>query len=104
MVGAGDGTGATVWRGPSVGVTGWAVGSFSWPTAIVGSGGGVAGRSVLVVDDRVEARALVAGELEEAGFQVEQASDGEDAWRCFQRRRPDLVVSDLRMPRADGMD
>lgn len=64
----------------------------------------MAERSVLVVDDRVEARALVAGELEEAGFQVEQASDGEDAWRCFQRRRPDLVVSDLRMPRADGIE
>lgn len=59
---------------------------------------------VLVVDDRAEARALIASDLEEAGFRVVQAEDGEEGWRRFQRAEPDLVVTDLRMPRADGIE
>jgi two-component system response regulator AtoC len=60
--------------------------------------------SVLVVDDRRESRALVASELARAGFRVTQAEDGHEAWGAFRRDPPDLVVSDLRMPRADGLE
>jgi DNA-binding NtrC family response regulator len=63
-----------------------------------------AGPHVLVVDDRAEARTLIAGDLEEAGFRVQQARDGEEAWRSFRRSEPALVVTDLRMPRADGVE
>jgi two-component system response regulator AtoC len=59
---------------------------------------------VLLVDERAEARALVAGDLAEAGLVVVEARDGDEAWRCFRSRAPDLVVSDLRMPRADGIE
>jgi two-component system response regulator AtoC len=59
---------------------------------------------VLVVDDRAEARALIASDLVEAGFQVVEAGDGEEGWRRFRRAEPDLVVTDLRMPRADGIE
>lgn len=59
---------------------------------------------VLVVDDRSEARALIASDLAEAGFRVVQAEDGNAGWRSFRRAEPDLVVTDLRMPRADGID
>jgi len=60
-------------------------------------------RRILLVDDRVHSRDLVASEFEEAGFDVARASDGQEAWGLFQRDSFDLVVTDLRMPRADGM-
>jgi DNA-binding NtrC family response regulator len=46
----------------------------------------------------------VAGDLAEAGFRVAEAADGVDGWRQFRRWAPDLVVSDLRMPGADGIE
>jgi DNA-binding NtrC family response regulator len=58
---------------------------------------------VLVVDDRDAARELIATELEEAGNQVVQVADGLQAWEKFQLYHFDLVISDLRMPRSDGM-
>ena len=61
-------------------------------------------RKALVVDGRRESRALVAGDLAEVGFEVVEARDGLDAWRKFRRSRPDVVVSDLRVPRADGLE
>jgi len=59
---------------------------------------------VLLVDDRAEARALVASDLEEAGFRVVQAENGAEAWQRFRREPPQLVVTDLRMPKADGIE
>jgi two-component system response regulator AtoC len=65
---------------------------------------GAAPGTVLVVDDCSDARALVTAELRRAGFRVGEARDGAEAWRLFDRTRPDLVVTDLRMPEADGID
>lgn len=58
---------------------------------------------VLVVDDRSEARSLVARDLEDAGFRVLEAGDGNEGWRRFRRSGADLVVTDLRMPGSDGI-
>jgi DNA-binding NtrC family response regulator len=58
---------------------------------------------ILLADDRPHSRDLLAAELEEAGFRVIPCADGEQAWASFRERRFDLVVTDLRMPRADGM-
>lgn len=60
--------------------------------------------TVLVVDDQMRPRRALATELEDAGFSVIQASDGVEAWDRFQRHRPDLVITDLVMPRSDGLD
>jgi two-component system response regulator AtoC len=59
---------------------------------------------ILVVDDRAEARTLVAGDLANAGFRVSQAEDGAEGWLRFRRDSPDVVVTDLRMPRSDGIE
>ncbi len=59
---------------------------------------------VLVVDDRREVRELLTEELEEVGLRVVQAADGVQGWACYRRSEPDLVVADLRMPRAGGID
>ncbi|BAH38380.1 putative chemotaxis protein CheA [Gemmatimonas aurantiaca T-27] len=57
---------------------------------------------VLVVDDSITTRALEQGILEAAGYDVRTAVDGADGWRCVQEFVPDLVVSDIEMPRMDG--
>lgn len=59
---------------------------------------------VLVADDDEITRRTLAEELEPRGFIVVEASDGEEAWALFNKELPDLVVTDLRMPRADGVE
>ncbi|MGO4211167.1 sigma-54-dependent transcriptional regulator [Terriglobus sp. 2YAB30_2] len=53
---------------------------------------------VLVVDDDVSLRRVMKLQLEEAGYQVSVASDGEEAWRMLRESEPQLVITDLRMP------
>jgi PleD family two-component response regulator len=52
--------------------------------------------SVLIVDDDVSVRRIMVELVKSRGYRVEEASDGEDAWRQLQRERLDLVVSDHR--------
>ncbi len=59
---------------------------------------------ILVVDDQPLARRVLATELEDAGFEVIIAGDGREAWERFCADAPDLVITDMVMPRSDGMD
>lgn len=59
-------------------------------------------RRLLVVDDSVTTRTLEKSILEGAGYEVETAADGAEAWQILQAREIDLVVSDVEMPRMDG--
>lgn len=62
------------------------------------------GAYVLVVDDDTDVRQLTRRTLEEQGFHVSEASDGESALKLIQGRAEpfDLVLTDLSMPRIDG--
>lgn len=63
------------------------------------------GLRALVVDDESDLRRIVQILLERAGAEVEVAVDGEEGWQRYREGGPfDVVVSDLRMPRASGMD
>lgn len=57
---------------------------------------------VLVVEDDAPLRALLSDELEEDGLDVATARTAEDAWAALRARPVDLVISDLRLPGADG--
>jgi two-component system chemotaxis sensor kinase CheA len=57
---------------------------------------------VLVIDDSATTRSLVRSILESAGYDVAVAVDGAEAWAKLQQTLPDLVVSDVDMPRMDG--
>lgn len=59
---------------------------------------------VLVVDDDREIVRLVRAYLEQAGYQVITAYDGETAIHTLRRERPNLVVLDLMLPDRDGWD
>jgi EAL domain-containing protein (putative c-di-GMP-specific phosphodiesterase class I) len=58
---------------------------------------------VLVVDDEPEMRHLMTRMLQNAGYDVRSAPDGEEALRVLDTDTVDLVVTDLAMPRADGL-
>jgi DNA-binding NtrC family response regulator len=58
---------------------------------------------VLVVDDDDIVRSSIASALTAVGHEVVQASNGEDALSLLASRPFDLVVSDVRMPRLDGL-
>ncbi|HKX45634.1 MAG TPA: response regulator, partial [Planctomycetota bacterium] len=57
---------------------------------------------ILVVDDQSGPRHVLAGELAQAGYAVVEAGDGNEAWSRFCEAEPDLVITDLVMPRCDG--
>jgi DNA-binding response OmpR family regulator len=59
---------------------------------------------VLVVDDEPMVRDVLSRYLEQSGFEVEAASDGERALAAFAARPPDLVLLDLMLPRLDGFE
>jgi two-component system chemotaxis sensor kinase CheA len=62
-----------------------------------------AARRILVVDDSLTTRTLEKSILEAAGYEVEVAVDGADALGRLGQRDFDLVLSDVQMPRLDGV-
>ena len=61
-------------------------------------------QKVLVVDDEVKLVRLIKAYLEEAGFGVATAYDGDQALQQFEREAPDLIVLDLMLPQIDGLE
>ena len=59
-------------------------------------------RKILIVEDDVEIRKYVAGELSRS-YRVMEAPDGEAALARVAREMPDLIVSDIMMPKIDGI-
>ncbi len=59
---------------------------------------------ILVVDDKEMMRDSVATTLERAGFEVLRATDGASALAQITQRRPDAVVTDMRMPTMTGIE
>ncbi|MGA1085825.1 MAG: response regulator transcription factor, partial [Vulcanococcus sp.] len=57
---------------------------------------------LLLVDDEPGLRTAVQAYLEDEGFVVTTAVDGEDGWAKAQELLPDVVISDVMMPRLDG--
>ena len=67
-------------------------------------GGALSSRTCIVLaDDNADMRAYIARMLDEAGYHVVTASDGETALEAVRQFRPALVLSDVMMPRLDGL-
>lgn len=58
---------------------------------------------VLVVDDDDNVRTTIVAYLEDSGFDVIEACDGEQGLLQFLDKKPDVIICDLRMPKMDGM-
>ncbi len=56
----------------------------------------------LIVDDDVVLRPLLGEVLQQAGFTVEEAAEGEQALATFVRAQPDIILLDVMLPEMDG--
>lgn len=59
---------------------------------------------ILVVDDDPAIRDSMERELRAGGYAVILASDGREGLRAFESQAPDIVLTDLSMPRSDGFE
>ncbi len=59
---------------------------------------------VLIIDDDESLRKVMGYMLEEAGYDVDRAASAEEGLRRIGERRPDLVLSDIKMPKKDGIE
>jgi len=60
---------------------------------------------VLIVDDSITVRELLSLTFTKAGYRVEQARDGQEAWDKLRSGLPcDIVFCDIEMPRCDGLE
>jgi CheY-like chemotaxis protein len=59
-------------------------------------------RVALVVDDSMLIRHTVCRFLEERGFSVESATNGHEALEALKRIRPDIIITDMQMPKMTG--
>jgi putative two-component system response regulator len=59
---------------------------------------------VLLVEDNVDLRSYISRMLIRFGHQVATAADGLDGWEHVQNQLPDIVISDIMMPRMDGFE
>ena len=61
-------------------------------------------KRVLIVDDSLTVREVERKLLENKGYEVETAVDGMDGWNTLNRSKFDLIISDVDMPRMNGID
>ena len=59
---------------------------------------------ILVVDDSLTHRTLQRNILVSSGYNVDVAVDGAEAWEKLQQKQYDLLVTDIEMPRMDGLE
>jgi DNA-binding response OmpR family regulator len=60
--------------------------------------------TILFVDDDAELRSIVREQLQEAGYEMEEAPDGTSAIEMVQQRPYGLVLLDITMPGTSGLD
>lgn len=68
------------------------------------AGNGDGRRRILVAEDSITSRTLLKNILNAAGYDVRIAVDGMEAWEMIAAQEPDVVVSDVEMPRMNGFE
>ena len=57
---------------------------------------------ILLCDDEIHIVRAAEFKLKKAGYDVQIANDGTEAWEAIQKQMPDLLITDFQMPRMDG--
>ena len=62
------------------------------------------GKTILTVDDSSTVRLVLSSTLNNAGYEVVEAADGQEAIEQLDSGKIDMLITDLNMPRLDGLD
>jgi DNA-binding response OmpR family regulator len=60
-------------------------------------------KKILIIEDEAPLRSVLRDNLEIEGFNVHEASDGEEGLKMAMTHKPDLILLDILMPRMDGL-
>jgi two-component system chemotaxis response regulator CheY len=60
-------------------------------------------KTILTVDDSATMREMLKVALVDLGYRVMQATDGVDALQALKSERPDAIITDINMPRMNGV-
>jgi two-component system, OmpR family, alkaline phosphatase synthesis response regulator PhoP len=60
-------------------------------------------KRILLCDDEIHILRAAEFKLKKAGYDVQIASDGQEAWEAIQQQIPDILITDYQMPRLDGL-
>ena len=63
-----------------------------------------ASKTILIADDEIRMRRVIADYLHIKGYETLEAGDGVEALSLFESGRPDLILLDVMMPRMDGWE
>jgi two-component system chemotaxis response regulator CheY len=69
----------------------------------MGKEGGIVSKVIMTVDDSASVRQMVSFTLRDAGYEVVEAVDGQDALAKKNSRPMNMVITDLNMPNLDGL-
>ena len=61
-------------------------------------------KRILVIDDDVQFRKMLCQTLERAGYEVTEASDGDEGTKLYRQQPVDLVITDIIMPGKEGLE
>ena len=61
-------------------------------------------RHILVVEDQEDNRQILRDLLGNAGYELTEAENGEEALTAVAKRRPDLILMDIQLPVMDGYE
>ena len=61
------------------------------------------GKRVLLCDDEVPILRAAEFKIKRAGYEVQTACDGQEAWELIEAQTPDVLITDCQMPRLDGL-
>jgi len=61
-------------------------------------------KKILVIDDDQQFNRMICMILEDAGYEVRSAPNGQEGLGIFTKERPDLVITDLYMPEKEGLE
>ncbi|MCE5303731.1 MAG: response regulator [Planctomycetaceae bacterium] len=60
-------------------------------------------KRVLLCDDEIHILRAAEFKLTKAGYDVQIANDGQEAWEAIEQQKPDVLITDCQMPRLDGL-
>ncbi len=61
-------------------------------------------KRILLCDDELHILRAAEFKFKRAGYDVQCAGDGEEAWEMIQQQLPDVLITDCQMPRLDGLE